>query len=50
MQKQPFKDVLNNVQFYKKETPKVFSCELLQKFKDTFFHKAPSVAPSAHAL
>ena len=50
MQKQPFKDVLDNMQFIKKETLKVFSCELLQKFKDRFFHKAPSVATSVHAL
>ena len=46
MQKQQFKDVLDNMQFIKKETLKVFSCELLQKFKDRFFHKAPSVATS----
>ena len=51
MQKQPFKDVLDNRQLIKKETQKkMFSCGLLRKFKDTFFHRAPLVATSVHAL
>ena len=51
MQKQPFKDVLDNRQLIKKETlTKVFSSGLLRKFKDTLFHRTPLVATSAHAL
>ena len=51
MQRQPFKDVLDNRQLIKKETQsKVFSCGLLRKFKDTFFHRAPLVATYVRAL
>ena len=51
MQKQQFKDVLDNRQLIKNETlSKVFSCGLLRKFKDTFFLRTPGVATSAHAL
>ena len=51
MQKQLFKDVLDNRQLIKKETlMKLSSCGLLRKFKDTFFHRTPLVATSAHAL
>ena len=51
MQKQQFKDVLDNRQRIKKETlAKMFSCGLLRKFKDTFFHRTARVATSVHAL
>ena len=51
MQKQQFKDVLDNRQLIKKETlTKMFSCGLLRKFKDAFFHRTAGVATSVHAL
>ena len=51
MQKQQFKDVLDNRQLIKKETLiKMFSCGFLRKFKATFFHRTAGVATFVHAL